>query len=229
MTSVKAAGAHLQLVTARRPGLLSAIAGAVRGGIDSVQLRDRGASAGELCVLARDAAAVCSGARKGIFINDRADVARAAGASGAHLGSDGIPIEAARAVLDGWQQVGVSVHSVGEAVAAANGGADYLLFGHVYATVSHPGRPGRGLPALRAVVEAVDIPVLAIGGIDPARVREVMAMGCAGVAAISTLLEQGDPEQAARAMRLALDAGGEPRRLFRAAETRRPGWEKLEP
>ncbi|MDP9266010.1 MAG: thiamine phosphate synthase [Chloroflexota bacterium] len=220
--------AHLQLVTVPRPDLLTAIAGAVRGGADSVQLRDCDASAHDMYALARDAVHACADAGAAVFVNDRVDVARATGASGAHLGSDGLPLQAARAVLETWQQVGVSVHSIEEAIAAARGGADYLVYGHVYPTASHPGEPGRGIPALRAVVVAVDIPVLAIGGIDPGRVPEVMATGCAGVAAISAVLDRSDPELAARSLRAALDASGEPGRSFQAAETRRPGCEKLD-
>lgn len=221
--------AHLQLVTARRTDILAAIAGAVRGGVDSVQLRDRAASARDLYELCRDAVAVCAEGGAALLVNDRVDVARAAGASGAHLGSHGLPVEAARRVLEPWQQLGVSVHSVQEAIAAARGGADYLIYGHVYPTASHPGEPGRGLPGLRAVVAAVDIPVLAIGGIDRDRVGEVMTSGCAGVAAVSAILDPGDPEVAARGLRTALDAAGDPRPALRAARARSVGYEAQRP
>ena len=217
---------HLQLVTARVPALIDAISAAVGGGLDSVQLRDRDAGAAELYAIARAVVARAEGA--GVFVNDRADVARAAGASGVHVGSLGLPVAAARAVLDRAQQVGVSVHSVDEAVAGARAGADYLIFGHVFATASHPGESGRGVAALRAVVDAVDVPVLAIGGIDAAHVAETMATGCAGVAVISAVLGHPDAERAARSLRAALDACARPRRAFIAAATRPSGCETLE-
>ena len=217
---------HLHLVTARVPALGDAIAAAVRGGIDSVQLRDRDAGAAELYAITREVVARAVGV--GVFVNDRADVARAAGASGVHVGSRGLPVAAARAVLGSAQQVGVSVHSVDEAIAGARAGADYLIFGHVFATPSHPGEPGRGVAALRAAVDAVDVPVLAIGGIDAARVAEMLATGCAGVAVIGAILGRPDPERAARSLRAALDACGAPRRAFRAAATGRSGCETLE-
>ncbi len=220
--------AHLQLVTSRVAELTLAIGAAARGGIDSVQVRDRAATPAELCAIARDAAAACGG-RAGVFVNGRADVARAAGASGAHLPSFGTAVAAARDVLAPAQQVGVSVHSVEEAIVALREGADYLLFGHVYPSGSHPGVPGRGLGLLRDVVEAADVPVLAIGGIDAGRVAETMATGCAGVAVISAILGRDDPELAARSLRAALDACGEPAHAFRAAATFVPRCETLGP
>jgi thiamine-phosphate pyrophosphorylase len=184
-------------------GDMGAVAAALRGGVGAVQVRNKSLPAADLLAAARVARPLCGAAGALLLVNDRVDVALACGADGVHLAGRSLPPADARRIFP--RLLGVSVHDVAGAVAAAAAGADYVTFGHVFPTPSKPGLPPQGLAALRAVVEAVDIPVLAIGGIGPANAAEVLAVGCAGVAVISSILAASDPEAAARRLRAALD------------------------
>jgi len=107
------------------------------------------------------------------------------GAAGVHLPESDLPVAGARSLLGRDRLVGRSVHSPEAAAAAAAEGADYLVFGPVFETESHAGRPAAGLEALREVCRAVSVPVLAIGGVDFDRGEECRRAGAAGFAAIS--------------------------------------------
>jgi thiamine-phosphate diphosphorylase len=150
-------------------------------GATLLQLRNPDASARALEV---EAARLAAHAAVPVVVGGRADVALAAGAAGVHLPERDLPVAAARRLLGRPLLVGRSVHSAGAAVEAEAQGADYVVFGAVFASASHPGRPPAGLDALRRVVEAVRIPVLAIGGIDAARAAACREAGAAGFAAI---------------------------------------------
>jgi thiamine-phosphate diphosphorylase len=140
-----------------------------------------------------------------LVINDRADVALAAEADGVQRAHDSLPVAALRRI-GRHLLIGASVHSVDEARAAAEEGADFLVFGPVYDTPSKRAYgPPQGLDALRRVAGEVTRPVLAIGGITAARVREVLGAGAAGVAVISAILAADRPGDATRAF---LDALG---------------------
>jgi thiamine-phosphate pyrophosphorylase len=145
-----------------------------------------------------------------LFLNGRADLARAAHADGLHLPQNEAPLEVARMVLGFHTPAGVSVHSLDEAKAAAQEGADYLLFGSVYETASHPGQPGAGLDALKEIVASVRVPVYAVGGITAARVPEILETGAAGIAVISEVWSSPNPTAAVRALREALGERDEP-------------------
>lgn len=189
----------LMLVTDRhqcKGGLSHVVKQAVRGGVHAVQLREKGLPASELEDLGASIKNAIGGAAL-FLVNDRADVAVALGADGVHLPENGLPIEDARILLRMPKLVGRSVHSLDAAIEAATAGADYLIFGNVYETASHPGALAAGIPLLAEVVKAVDVPVLAIGGIIPVRVPEVMGTGAAGVAVISYILSARDPARAA--------------------------------
>jgi thiamine-phosphate pyrophosphorylase len=173
-----------------------------------VQLRDKSASAAALMVQARELLSVTRAGRREaayLSINDRLDVALASGADGVHLAGQSLPVDTAVELVAGRALVGRSVHALDEAVSVARAGADYVTFGHVFPTSSHPGLPPRGLDQLRAIVDAVDIPVLAIGGITVENLDAVLATGCAGVAVISAILSSPDPRDAAARLRHALD------------------------
>ncbi len=219
---------QLHLVTERliRPGSsLPRIAAAVAGGVDWVQLRDRSAAAVELydwaCAVQAILASRRGGPRAALSVNDRLDVALAVGADGVHLAGRSLPVAVARRLAGGRVLVGRSVHSVEEARQAAADGAQYLTFGHVYPSSSKEGLAPRGTAQLAAVVAAVDVPVLAIGGITAANLAEVLDTGCAGIAVISAILSAADPERAARGLRDAMDASrSTPRRPFRPTDAR---------
>ncbi|MDP9427210.1 MAG: thiamine phosphate synthase [Actinomycetota bacterium] len=194
---------------------------ALRGGIDWVQLRDKAAPARETFEATRAIATHTRRAGAGLLVNDRLDVAMAAGADGVHLAAKSLPPDAARALLGEGPLLGISVHELGEAREAVEAGVDYVTFGHVYPTSSKPGLPPRGILELAEIVESVEVPVLAVGGIDTRNVREVLKTGCAGVAVISAIGGAPDPEPAARKFRRTLDDSGlSPRRPFKGLSQR---------
>ncbi len=119
-----------------------------------------------------------------VLARGRPDLVLAAGAAGVNLPEGDLPVAAARTLLGPHRLVGRSVHSVGEAAAAAAEGADFVLFGPVFETPTHPGRAALGTDALAEVARAVAIPVLAIGGVDRERAAACLAAGADGYAAI---------------------------------------------
>jgi thiamine-phosphate pyrophosphorylase len=186
--------------------LARAVALALDGGVDWVQLRNKSASAGSMYAEAAQLLKATQQHAAQLSINDRLDVALAVGADGVHLAGQSLPVDAAVRLAAARVLVGRSVHGLDEAVAAAAAGADYLTFGHVFPTTSHPGVPPRGLAELRAIVEAVDVPVLAIGGITIDNLDDVLQTGCAGIAVISAILADAHPQQAAARLRVAMDS-----------------------
>lgn len=133
-----------------------------------------------------------------LFVNDRLDIALALNAAGVQLGDAGLPPRAARQLNPRWW-IGRSVHNVPGAEAARAEGADYLVVGPVYATATHADRMPLGLERLRDVAR-LGLPVIAIGGVTPARAGDVKAAGAYGVAAIRALWDAADPGAAARQM-----------------------------
>ena len=175
------------------------------GGAGVVQLRAKGASTRMLIDVGRRLREITRD-RAPFIVNDRCDVALLCDADGVHLGQDDLPLAAAR-LLMGSRRIGISTHNLEQARAAARGGADYLGFGPVFptATKERPD-PVTGLEALRRVCAEVDIPVVAIGGITPANVADVVACGAAAAVSISTVLSAADPRAAAAAMARAFSA-----------------------
>jgi thiamine-phosphate diphosphorylase len=196
--------------------LLVQIRFAVAAGIDLVQLREPDLEAGVLFDLTRTSVAASAGSRTRILVNDRLDVALAAGAGGVHLRADSIPPRAARALAPRGFLVGRSVHAVEEARAVA-GETDYLIAGTVCPTPSKPGAPLLGLDGLAAIVKAADVPVLAIGGVTLDRMAAIAATGAAGGAAIG-LFGTAPAEAPCGAAPLA-DVCADVRREFDSART----------
>jgi len=199
----------LCLVTDRaqlRSPLEDAVEMCLGAGLKAVQLREKDLAARDLHSVAgvlRESTRR-HGAR--LFINDRADVALAVGADGVQRTGVSLPVWALRATSPPGFMIGASVHSVADAREAEREGADFLIFGPVYDTPSKRqyGAP-QGLSALERVASAVRAPLLAVGGITPARVPEVMRAGAAGVAAIGAILAAERPADAVKAF---LDALG---------------------
>lgn len=133
-----------------------------------------------------------------LFVNDRLDIALALNAAGVQLGHAGLPPSAARQLNPRWW-IGKSVHDLPGAEAARAEGADYLVVGPVYATATHPDRAPLGLERLREIAR-LGLPMIAIGGVTPARAGEVKAAGAYGVAAIRALWDAAEPGAAARRM-----------------------------
>jgi thiamine-phosphate diphosphorylase len=162
---------------------------AARRGATILQLRDPAAT---VRTQEREAERLVAASPVPVLINARADLALAVGAAGVHLPERDLPVAGARRLLGRDRLVGRSVHSVAAARQAEDEGADYVVFGPVFPTASHPGREPAGLEALREVVRAVRIPVLAIGGLDPVRAAVWRAAGAGGFAAIGHFLADRD-------------------------------------
>ena len=175
---------------AQRACLAAQVRYAVDAGVDLVQIRENDLEAGTLAALVAECLAIAKGTATRIVVNDRIDVALACGAHGVHLRSDSIPIRAARQIAPAGFLIGRSVHRMEEAVAATE--ADYLIAGTVFPTASkREGAPLLGIEGLRAIAEAVDRPVLAIGGISEDRLDAVTSAGAAGIAAIGLFMTTG--------------------------------------
>lgn len=177
---------------------------ALRGGVTHVILRRPDASARNLYQMAIAIAPVIRASGAMLVIADRLDVALAVDGAGVQLGHGSLPPEAARPVIAGWP-MGVSVHSRDEAVSASAAGADWLLAGNIFNTATHPDRPGKGSGLICDIVAATGTPVIAIGGMTPEVVPEVVAAGATGIAVIRAISDAPDRTQAARALRAALD------------------------
>ncbi len=166
--------------------LLSFVHGAVRAGVDLVQIREKDLGTRMLVELVTAAVESARGTSTGVLVNDRLDVALALGADGVHLGTHSIPGRVVRQRVPKDFLVGVSCHSLAEALAAESASADYLLLGPVFATPSKlPYGPPLGLEALREVAARVRIPLLALGGITIERVKACLDAGATGIAGIS--------------------------------------------
>jgi len=172
----------------------AALAVLPRGAI-GVQLRQPDLPPRDLLERCRALRAICARHAAALLVNDRADLALAAGADGVHLPARGLSVRDARGL--GLALVGVSAHGPREFARAARDGADFAVFAPVYET---PGKSPRGEDALREACRAAPIPVLALGGIDPANAPRALAAGATGVACIRSVLGARDP--AAAALRL---------------------------
>ena len=179
---------------AARRCLIAQIREAVAAGLDLVQIREREIAGGALAELVSTAVALARGSATKIIVNDRTDVALACGADGVHLRAASVPVAAARGIAPAGFLIGRSVHDASDAAGAS--GADYLIAGTVFPSVSKPGAEHLlGTEGLAGVVRAARQPVLAIGGVTLDRLPDVEASGAAGFAAIGLFLgsDQGTP------------------------------------
>lgn len=187
----------------------------VAGGATIVQLRDKTASTATMLARARSIRAAIAGSGVPFLVNDRLDVALAAGADGVHLGQEDMPVDAARQILGSRAIIGLSVDSDAAARAAPYDRLDYVCLQSVYATGSKadalPPIGLDGLAGLAAVVRAAapEFPVGAIGGISIERATAVMRAGVDGVAVISAVVAAADAEAATRSLAAAVAAGRE--------------------
>jgi thiamine-phosphate pyrophosphorylase len=172
---------------------------AIAGGTDTIQFRQKGGSTREMIRVAKNLQALCHRTSATLIINDRVDVAIAAQAEGVHLGQDDFPIPLARKLLGEKAIIGGSAGSMEEARRCLLEGADYIGFGPVYPTTSKDDAgPASGLHLLKEIVEAIPLPIIAIGGIGCDNLPPVMKTGVHGIAVISAVCCQNDPRLAAQ-------------------------------
>jgi thiamine-phosphate pyrophosphorylase len=207
------ADARLYLCTdARRSkgDLLQFLDAVLRAGVDIVQLREKGLEAREELELLEVFADACRRHGRLLAVNDRADVALAAGADVLHLGQDDLPVPVARRILGPHPLIGRSSHSPAQAdVAASEPGVDYLCAGPVWATPTKPGRPATGLGLLAHVARRRPArPWFAIGGITLGRLDNVLAAGATRIVVVRAITEADDPAAAARALTGRLRSAG---------------------
>lgn len=161
-------------------------------GVRVMQLRLKSASGRDLLAAARAIATMCRERGAMLIVDDRTDIAMLAGAGGVHLGQEDLPLEAARRLAGSEMIIGISTHSVEQAVAAERGGADYIGFGPIYPGGLRDNVVGKGLDLLREVRAAVRIPIVAIGGITEATMPAVLEAGADACAIITDVVRAPD-------------------------------------
>ena len=165
-----------------------------------MQLRLKQASSRDLLGAAREITAMCHARGALLIVDDRVDIAMLAGADGVHLGQEDLPLAAARRLAGPEMIIGISTHSVEQAVAAERDGADYIGFGPMYPGGLRNNEVGKGLGLLREVRAAVRIPIVAIGGITAATVPDVLAAGADACAIITDVVRAPDIAAKVRAI-----------------------------
>lgn len=176
--------------------------GAITGGADALQLREKDLPDGMMLAIAAELRELTDEMGRLLIINDRADIAAIVNADGVHLGQHDLPIAEARRLLRPGAIVGRSTHSVAEAKAAVTEGADYLGVGPMFATETKDAGAPQGPELFRQVAEAIqDVPLMAIGGINADNVSRLVEAGCSAVAVSSAICKADDPKAAARAIR----------------------------
>ena len=172
------------------------------GGADVIQLRDKARTSRDMLSIALQVREITRAKGITFIVNDRLDLARAAGADGVHLGQEDLPVPFARKVAGKGFIIGTSVRSVEEAMIAETEGADYVALSPIFDTpTKSDAGPGMGLEILKGIKSAVSIPVIAIGGIGKGNARQVMDAGADGVAVISAIVGQKDIAKATVEMR----------------------------
>lgn len=200
------AAINLCYITDRRAlppeALLPRILEVMRAGVDMVQIREKDLPTQELAALVKGALDGARGNKTQVIVNDRLDVALALGASGVHLATTSMPPEAVRACVPADFVVGVSCHSLGDALRAEAGGANYVLLGPIFVTPSKLGYgPPLGLSVLQETASRVRIPVFALGGVNLERARACVEAGAQGLAGISIFQDCDSPGERLRALR----------------------------
>ncbi|MGH9264139.1 MAG: thiamine phosphate synthase [Acidimicrobiales bacterium] len=196
---------RLYLCTPDRPDLAGFLTACIRGGVDVVQLRDKGLEARPLLGRARLAASVCADHGVPFVLNDRPDLALEMEADGVHVGQDDAPPVLARRILGSGVVVGLSTHAPAELDAAATEPVDYVSVGPVSPTPTKPGRPGTGLEYLRYAAATAPRPWFVTGGVTPETLPAMLDAGARRFVVVRWLTEAADPEAAARAVRQVID------------------------
>jgi len=198
------ARARLYLVCGAQPDgseLPDLLRGAVAGGVDIVQLREKSLPDEELVAVAHAARVLCERLGALLIVNDRPAVAVEAGADGVHVGQDDMPVADVRELVGPDMLVGLSTHSPAEIDAVDATLVDYIGVGPIHETPTKPGRPAVGLELIRYAAANSPVPFFAIGGIDAGNLAEMLEAGATRVCVLRAIAAAHDPEQAARALR----------------------------
>ena len=174
---------------------------AIQGGADTVQFRQKQGTTRELVTTAQAMQAVCERHKVPLIVNDRADIALAVGATGAHFGQDDMPVSIGRRILPAKAIIGASARTEEKILEAITEGADYIGFGPIYGTSSKPdAEMAKGLERLRRMCDIAACPVIAIGGIGIETAGDVIQAGAHGIAVISAVCAHPEPHIATQAL-----------------------------
>lgn len=174
---------------------------AIAGGTDIIQLRDKDTSVSEILKVGRVIRDLTHKKKIPLIINDRVDIAVAVGADGVHLGQGDLPIEAARSMMGSEKLIGLSTHSLPEALAAEKKGADYIGVGPIFLTPTKPDYKAVGIDLIKEVRDKVKIPFVVIGGIAESNIDEVLAAGARRVAVVRAVCGAEDVRGAAKRLK----------------------------
>jgi thiamine-phosphate pyrophosphorylase len=202
---------RLYLITDSRPVFQpfeAFLEAAVAGGVGMVQLRDRELEDGDLLRAAIRGAGACEKLRIPFIVNDRADIAKASGADGVHLGQSDLPPAAARRILGPGAIIGLSTHSPEQIDAAEREPVDYIGVGPIHETPTKPGRAAVGSALVRYAAAHCSRPFFAIGGLEPSNVAAVIDAGGRAVSILRYVSKARDPQAAAREIVAAITSGG---------------------
>lgn len=191
-------GLYLITDSSRGENLLEKVEAALKGGVKTVQYRAKDIRPDERRQTAEKLRGLCTSYQALLIINDLPELAHDVNADGVHLGQDDMPAVKARQILGGGKLIGISTHSVDEALKAESQGADYVALGSIFPTNSKDDTQLVGLEALRMVRKAVRIPLVAIGGMSPDGAFQALEAGANSVAAISAVMSDSDPARAAK-------------------------------
>ncbi|HEV3034277.1 MAG TPA: thiamine phosphate synthase [Solirubrobacteraceae bacterium] len=201
--------ARLYLVCGANPDggeLPTLLRGAIAGGVDIVQLREKHLANEELASVAKAARVLCEHLGTLLIVNDRPWVAREAGADGIHVGQDDIPAAEVRELVGPDMLIGVSTHSPQQIDAVDASVVDYIGVGPIHETPTKPGRPAVGTELIRYAAAHSPVPFFAIGGLDASNLASALDAGATRVCVLRAIAAAEDPESAARALREQLDA-----------------------
>jgi len=181
--------------------LIDTISFALKGGVKTVQLREKGLATHELYSIACELRKITSDFKVNFIVNDRVDIALAVEADGVHLGWQSLPFGVVRKLLGFEKLIGVSTHNRQEALQAQEYGADYITFGPIFDTPSKAGiLDPTGPEEILKIRSEIRIPVIALGGISEKNIEAVLHSGADGIAVISSIMQADNPEDAARCL-----------------------------
>ncbi|GIN61859.1 thiamine-phosphate synthase [Robertmurraya siralis] len=183
------------------PELLAIVEEAIKGGVSAVQLREKTNSGKLFFEKALKLKELTSHYKVPLYINDRVDIALAVGADGIHVGQEDLPLTSIKQIIPSTVNVGVSAGSVEEAIAAEKDGADYIGVGAVFPTASKDDAKVLAEGELEKIIQAVSIPVVAIGGIKLNNLERLKDLPIAGIAIVSEIMKADSPRKAASLLR----------------------------